>query len=64
MDSKKQIHNNKYRYVHSTYSDREVHDVKLRLTHKRSVSLHVTTPQGFHFSDDIKANLPLFSSKV
>ena len=28
-----------------------------------STALHVTTLQGFHFSDDIKANLPFFSSK-
>jgi len=27
-----------------------------------STALFVTTPKGFHFSDDIKANLPFFSS--
>jgi len=27
-----------------------------------STALHVTTSQGFHISDDIKADLPLFSS--
>jgi len=26
-----------------------------------STALHVTIPQGFHISDDIKANLPLQS---
>jgi len=29
-----------------------------------STALHVTPLQGFHFSDDIKAILPLVSSKV
>jgi len=29
-----------------------------------STALHVTTSQGFHISDDIKADLPLFSYKV
>jgi len=26
--------------------------------------VHYLLPKGFHFSDDIKANLPFFSSKV
>jgi len=29
-----------------------------------STALFVTTPKGFQFSDHIKAELPLFSSKV
>jgi len=29
-----------------------------------STTLHVTTSQGFHVSDDIKADLPLLSSQV
>jgi len=29
-----------------------------------STALHVTTPQGFQFTNDIKTDLPFFSSKV